>query len=305
MMIHQHAALFALLSAVFLARFTGAQQELRDLPEPQRERSLMFGWLFGTSHDDDADADNDRGFFSTVWCRIFSNCADDVTPENALNDLVEDILNTTDGSAPISDAINATEGSETPLRDFLSQLLHQPDSDTPVRDFIDEAFNRSDTPFLEFLSALFDTLTGTPVQNFVDDLMNGTTSPLQDALEDWFGDEIFADLNCSAAENAPPCAYNVDGDEGVWVCRTLFSPFDGNTTNMTHCAVPKYTFQNNDQCGSCDGTYPTLCTCTCTVDTAGDGVYITIDGGVEVQCVNAKWANNALNRFGVACAECA
>jgi hypothetical protein len=302
-MIYQRAVHFALF-AVSIG-FTGAQ-ELRGVPDKQGERSLALGWLFG-SNDDNAN-DNGRGFFGNLWCSIFNTCGDEDTP-NPIGDLVNDILNTTDGSAPIRDALNATKGSETPLGDFLGELLDQPDSDQPVRDFIDEAFNRSDAPFLNFIADLFDTLSGTPIRNFVDDLVNGTQSPLQDAIEDWLQDEVFEDLNCVAPDNAPPCAYNVDGDEGVWICRTLYNPLKlGISANTTHCAVPKFTLQNNDQCGSCDGTYPTPCTCTCDVDTAGagDGVYITIEGEQEKQCVNAKWANNALNRYNtVACVtEC-
>jgi hypothetical protein len=281
-MIHQRAVLFALF-AVSIG-FTGAQ-ELRGVPDKQRARSLSSFWrAIG-------------GFIADVFCTVFSTCDDEKDP---LTDLITDIFNTTDGSTPISDAIDATQGSETPLRDFLGELLDQPDSDQPVLDYLDEALNRSDAPFLDFVADLFDSLSGTPITNFVEDLINGTTSPLQDAIEGWLQDEVFEELNCVAATNAPDCAYNVDGDLGVWVCRTLFSPFDGNTANMTHCAVPQYTLQNNDKCGSCDGTYPTPCTCACTVDTDGDGVYITREG--DQACVNAKWANNALNRFDtVAC----
>jgi hypothetical protein len=288
-MIHQRAVLFALF-AVSIG-FTGAQ-ELRGVPDKQRARSL-----FGVGDIGD--------FFGNLLCGIFNTCDDE--DSNPVEDLINDILNTTDGNTPISDALNATEGSETPLRDFLGELLDQPDSDQPVRDFIDEALNRSDAPFLDFVADLFDSLSGTPITNFVEDLINGTTSPLQDAIEGWLQDEVFEELNCAASTNAPPCAYNVDGDEGVWICRTLYNPIKlGTAANMTHCAVPKFTLQDNDQCGSCDGTYPTPCTCPCDVDTAGDGVYITREGEQDKQCVNAKWANNALNRYNtVACVtEC-
>lgn len=296
-------------------------QELRAgaaaLDTPSQERTLWLGWLFGNNDNNDNDNDendgnknkndsgnNGRGFFQNIWC-LFASCEDndDNDDSNPVTDLVKDILNTSDGSTPIRDAFNKSRDSETPLKDFLGELLDQPDSDTPVSDFIDRALNRSDAPFLDFIAALFNTTENTPISLFVRNLINGTESPLEDAITDWLGSEVFEEKDCRSTlpDDVPECAYNINGDAGVWICRTLYNPLDGSKQESTACAVPKFTLKNNDVCGSCNGMYPQQCPCACSVndddDDTMDGVYVTLQGATEKSCVNAKWALGARVTF--------
>lgn len=251
------------------------------------------------------------GFVTDTFCGLFGCTKNEDGNTNPFEKIVDDLTNFTDGKNPIGDAWDGAKDSETPLRDFLGELLGQPNSKRPVRDFMEEAFNRTDTPILDFLAQLFQTEKDVPpIERFVSDLINGSLSPLQDAIVGWVGDEIFADLNCTAPANTPACAYNLDGDEGVWVCRTLFNPFkrsggDEDAQKTTHCARPGFTLKDNDVCGSCDGAYPEPCTCKCTADGITDGVLVKLNQIEGAQCVNAKWATSALNMFKVLeCAAC-
>ena len=278
-----------LLLLSFLAATASAQQQVH-------HRSLFLDWLFGNRNDDDDT--NDRGVFGDFLCSLFNSCEDDggSSSSNPVGDLIDDILNTSDGSTPVRDAIDATRNSETPLKDFLRELLDQPNSDTPVRDFIGEALNRTDAPFLDFIAELFNTTDGgTPIVDFVTDLLNGTESPLESALSNWFGSEIFEEKNCTNV-GAPACAYNIDGELGVWICRTWYNPFNGKEESVTDCAVPQFTLKDNDVCGSCDNTYPAPCPCSCDAD-GKPGVYVTLSGQTGRQCVNEDWATGARNRF--------
>lgn len=289
-----------------------AQEELRDAVDDDTtatitmERSLLFNWLFGRKRDDDEQTEsntNDRGFFGKLVCGIFG-CDNEESGARPVSDFINNLFNSTNangtGSA-IQEAFNASKNSETPLRDFIAELLNQPNSRTPVRDFVKEAFNRTDTPLLDFIAEVFNSSGSNSVATFVESVFNGTTSPIREALDEWIKEEAFGELNCTKPEGAPTCGYNIDGEEGIWICRTLYNPFRRNEeTKVTHCAVPRFTLKFNDECGSCDGTYPTPCPCACDTNGNGfdDGVYILVEGEPSSkQCVNSRWAVTAVLRF--------
>lgn len=311
---------FFFLLTVCLNALTVAQ----DLRGSQR-RSLVLCWLFDCPNRDDnneknnnnSDSDNNRnstnnsnstsvspkdesdnddtGFLNKVWCGIFRNCEDKTN--KPVSEIATDVVNSTDGSNPIQEALNASQGSDTPLQDFFSQLLGQDESDEPVRDFLEEAFNRSDTVLLDFVAELFETVQNVSAEGFVSQVFNGT-QPVGSYVTDWLTEDVFGDLNCT--DEGPTCAYSIEGDEGVWVCRSIQNPFklDSPPVNQTLCSPPNFTFVDNDRCGSCDGNYPTPCTCSCDfVEGNGDGVLVTLDGGVTQQCVNKNWATGALVTF--------
>jgi hypothetical protein len=270
-------------------------QEIRESPPNQR---TLWGWWSRDNDDNEENGNRPGGFFGGLFCAIF-RCEDN-PDDNPVSEIIDDILNETDGSDPIGEAVNASKGSDTPLRDFFAELLGQPGSETPWQDWIKEAYNRSDAPLVSFLRDLFDTLSGEKAQDFVETIFNGSTSPLQEAIGDWIGDQIFENLNCTQPAEAPVCAYSIDGNEGIWACRTFYNPFTGEKYNTTVCSPANYTLKGNDVCGSCDGTYPSQCPCTCDVNTTGanDGVLITLESEPgSRQCVNAKWAVTALNMY--------
>jgi hypothetical protein len=51
------------------------------------------------------------------------------------------------------------------------------------------------------------------------------------------------------------CTYNAFGDEGLFVCRTLFQPVTGESSIQTVCCDPERALET-DQCGCCDGSCP-------------------------------------------------
>jgi hypothetical protein len=292
-----------LFAALFVVQIRA--QELRGAQSAHGDRKLngLFDW-FGGWFGNGNDSNNNGGFISDIWDGIFGDKTNNTksNSSDSLTSIVNDILDVNDGSHPVGDAFNATINSETPLTDFLAELLDQPNSEQPVQDFIAEAFNRTDVSLLDFIADLFNT-TSKPIASFVSDLINGSTSPLQDAVQEWFGGEVFSKLDCPAA--GPPCAYNLDGTAGIWVCRTLYSPFNGTSTSSTLCANPDFGLPQNDKCGACSAAYPTPCTCPCSLAGTGDGVKVSMKnvftGRTEEQCVNAAWATGALDRFGIKC----
>lgn len=278
------------------------------------ERSMVFCWLFdcpgrnnnnnnnnNSTSSSTTESNNDRGWISetvnNIWCGVFRTCEDKSNSSSPVGEIVQDAANASDGSTPIRDAFNASRGSDTPLRDFFGKLLGQEESTTPVRDFMEEAYNRTDAPLLDFIAELYETVQNVSAQGFVSQIVNGT-APVGTFVSEWLTEDVFGNLNCSEPAG-PTCAYNLEGDEGVWVCRSIKNPFklDSDPVNRTLCSPPNFSFVNNDQCGSCDGTYPTPCTCLCDFQGTGDGVLVTLDGGTSRECVNADWATGALVSF--------
>ena len=249
--------------------------------------------------------------FGDWWNSIFGGGGGDDDDENNNEDpfssILEDLNNLTDTIfSPIQDAFDAAEDSEEPLLDFLRELLDQPASQEPVRDFIKEAFNRTDTPVLDFLAELFNATTTSAVDDFVRDILDGNTNPLQNFINNIAGEAVFEPKDCSVENaGAPVCAYNWAGDEGVWVCRTLYNTLTGKPMKETICAPPEFTLKDNDVCGSCDGTYPEPCNCDCDLnngmDQSGAGTYVEL--GPTTQCVDSKWATGNVGRFELECQE--
>lgn len=314
---------FFLLTVLCLNTLTWASaQDLRG--SQPRGRSLFLCWLLGCPGRDKEDSSNnsnnkdsnnstdkdnnskppeattERGWMtetvSEVWCGVFRTCKDKPNNTDPVSEIAGDITNTTDGSKPVAEAWNASKDSDTPLKDFFAKLLDQDGSSEPVRDFVEEAYNRTDAPLLDFVAELFDTVQNVSAEGFVSQVFNGT-KPVQSYVSEWMTEEVFGNLNCSSA--GPKCAYNIEGDEGVWVCRSLSNPFKLNSepVNQTICSPANFTFINNDKCGSCDGTYPTPCTCSCDFQATKDGVLVALDGSPSRQCVDKGWATSSLVSF--------
>ena len=314
--------LFVLIALCLTA---STAQDLRGSP-PQQQRGLFLCWLLGCPgrDKDDSNSNNnqennteeennpnkpseattERGWMtetvSDVWCTLFRTCKD--KPNNTdttgpVSEITNDITNTSDGSKPIQEAWNASKDSDTPLKDFFGKLLNQEDSSEPVRDFVEEAYNRTDAPLLDFVAELFETVqNNVSAEGFVNQVFNGT-KPVQSYVSEWMTEEVFGNLNCTSA--GPTCAYNLEGEKGVWVCRSLRNPFMLNSepVNQTLCSPANFSFVDNDTCGSCDGTYPTPCTCSCDLEATNDGVLVTLDGSSTEQCVNKAWATSSLVSF--------
>ncbi|GAX10947.1 hypothetical protein FisN_2Lh477 [Fistulifera solaris] len=320
---------FLLVVALFTSSLTWTSaQELRGGNRFQG-RGLVLCWLFNCpdrdtennnsnndsnsenniNNEEEDDKDNnskpepivERGWMtdtvSDIWCGLFRVCDDNKDDKpDPVSEIAGDIANTTDDSKPIAEAWNASKDSDTPLRDFFGELLNQEDSSEPVRDFVEEAYNRTDAPLLDFVAELFDTVQNVTAESFVNQVFNGT-KPVQNYVSQWMTEDVFGNLNCTSA--GPRCAYNLEGDEGVWVCRSVRNPFKLNSepVNETLCSAPDYSFVDNDKCGSCDGIYPTPCTCSCDFQATNDGVFVTLDGSSKRQCVNKAWATSSLVSF--------
>lgn len=79
----------------------------------------------------------------------------------------------------------------------------------------------------------------------------------------------FVGLPCKADRDDSVCSFNSNGDIGVWVCRTIFSPFTGDPSVQSVCADPDKALSTDD-CGCCNGICPPS-PCSCSCDLNGDG----------------------------------
>jgi hypothetical protein len=88
----------------------------------------------------------------------------------------------------------------------------------------------------------------------------------------------FISSGCNSVD--PTCSYNRKGDEGVWVCRTIYSPWTGEeTSTFSACIDPEMGLsvdgQLVDVCGCCDdNTCPTQCTCECETSDGSAGFQV-------------------------------
>jgi hypothetical protein len=109
---------------------------------------------------------------------------------------------------------------------------------------------------------------------------------------DLFGEPTFNSSDCQNTAAEPICSYNRDGDLGVWVCRKVYSPWTGVAKEFSDCIDPEMGLSGDD-CGCCDESCPTLCTCACYASdgTAGFRVMPAEDDAVGLElCVPPKHA---------------
>lgn len=85
--------------------------------------------------------------------------------------------------------------------------------------------------------------------------------------------------NCNTG---PTCAYNWQGDEGIWVCRTLFDPFSGESKETTAC-IDSTKAVEKDECGCCGGECPSACECTCAMMDGAEGVLVQPTATVDAE----------------------
>jgi hypothetical protein len=106
-----------------------------------------------------------------------------------------------------------------------------------------------------------------------------------------FDEPDFSTSSCSISSD-PVCAYNREGDEGAWVCRTYYDPWTFNHEEaLTLCIDPDEGY-DTDECGCCESSCPTLADCVCdciTFDgTTGYLVAKTEGDGTHERCVNPE-----------------
>jgi hypothetical protein len=127
--------------------------------------------------------------------------------------------------------------------------------------------------------------------------------------------------DCSSQQvDLPSCSWNLRGEPGVWVCRSLFNPLTGVRESRNACVHPAFSYSTIDTCGACaadavdetpatDGETPAstivTCTCACTSARGQTGIGISILGAIEL-CYPESMSNTAINTFDfVSCTECA
>lgn len=76
--------------------------------------------------------------------------------------------------------------------------------------------------------------------------------------------------DCAAA--GPMCAFDREGTEGTWVCRTAYDFFTGASTDVSLCIGPDQAL-STDTCGCC-GDCPAECPCACTTRDGAKGVLV-------------------------------
>jgi hypothetical protein len=83
----------------------------------------------------------------------------------------------------------------------------------------------------------------------------------------------------TTATPPPPCAYNQEGDVGVWACRGLYNPINGTKMEWNACVNPNGgKGLVTDTCGCCNSTCPIPCPCECTLDDGSAGVLVNTPG---------------------------
>jgi len=134
-------------------------------------------------------------------------------------------------------------------------------------------------------------------------------------IEDWAESATVA--NETTCNTTTPECFDQYGNEGFWVCRTLFDPFSGLPGSRSVCIGEGAFLDGNDSCDCCEEgepavpTCPEPCPCPCDLDNDGviDGVWITSEIGLGAgiaseRCVDPKWAVSTVSRFsGINCLE--
>jgi hypothetical protein len=135
----------------------------------------------------------------------------------------------------------------------------------------------------------------------------GAMSAMWSLFVNWTSSIQYGDLQCPSSDTAndsePVCAATLEGDVGVWVCRSLINPFNGASQPITLCADGNQTIGEVDTCGCCDGSCPTVCGCLCTTFMGEDGVRVLINATMmglqepaEV-CIDSKLAVSIVGGF--------
>jgi hypothetical protein len=142
---------------------------------------------------------------------------------------------------------------------------------------------------------------------------NGITNPensLQTLLSEWLGALEMTNLRCGTQDQStlPVCAWNLQGEAGVWVCRSIYNPETGVRESVNTCAHPELAFATLDQCGACpaETNAPEIveCTCPCTTTNGETGVGMNVMGFME-RCYAAGIVNTAVNNMPfVECTTC-
>lgn len=129
---------------------------------------------------------------------------------------------------------------------------------------------------------------------------------LKGFMEGWLEDLTLGELSCDVPLE-PECAWNLRGDAGVWVCRTLYNPFTGEPSSETDCVNPEWTVATTDICGFCEGFTPEVCECPCETRLGEEGVLVELtkpNGNVTERCFETSKAVTAVNRLEeISCKE--
>jgi hypothetical protein len=157
------------------------------------------------------------------------------------------------------------------------------------------------------------------VQNVLS-LLEGLAGPkasLDLAISTWKDNLEASSQDCSSQQVAlPACSWDLRGEPGIWVCRSLYNPVTGVRESRNACVHPEFSYSSIDTCGACaadessatDGASPpaiATCTCSCTSSRGDAGIGISVLGVVEL-CYPEVLSNTAVNTFDfVSCTECA
>lgn len=154
------------------------------------------------------------------------------------------------------------------------------------------------------------------VEQLLSFLEGGLASPkasLDLAISTWKDNLEASKQDCSSQQvDLPSCSWNLRGEPGTWVCRSLYNPVTGERESRNACVHPEFSFSAIDTCGACvsDESSATpstiaICTCACTSTRGESGVGISVFGGVIELCYPEAMSNTAVNTFDfVSCGEC-
>lgn len=116
----------------------------------------------------------------------------------------------------------------------------------------------------------------------------------------WFEKPNATTIDCHNA-GEPVCSFNPRGDNGTWVCRTLFDLWTGKSREFTACIDPQMALAS-DGCGCCGGSCPSQCTCDCVLFDGTAGVRIKFEHDGHNQCVPSVNAIAMVAMGGFSCA---
>ena len=123
----------------------------------------------------------------------------------------------------------------------------------------------------------------------------------------------FTSIACTVDGSEPVCAirpHHHDGGfdghnnsssipTGTWVCRTMYDPLTGEADTFSACVNATSEALPTDSCGCCDGTCPTVCTCSCDLpDGSGNQGVLGILKAMPMMMMGPHWDGNRTEDFG-------
>jgi hypothetical protein len=225
-------------------------------------------------------------------------------------EFLENLLGGTNGdSASNGDSIlGGGEDASGQLQQFLDSLLAETEFPQDLLNDGEGGGNGGDMNEMiaELLQVIMSMVQGGGVGDGIMNPENG----LQTMLSEWLGALQMEDLGCGTQDQSalPDCAWNLQGEAGVWVCRSIYNPGTGVRESINACAHPQLSFATLDQCGACpvEANAPEIveCTCPCTTNNGETGVGLNVMGFME-RCYAAGIVNTAVNSMPfVDCTTC-